>query len=252
MAFKIAVGNFKGGVGKSTIAFSLSYAFSVLLQQDLKVLLCDFDSQCDSSKWWGMDDSDIEQSNLYNLLKSGTNIDKCVFKIDNLDILSSSEFDHINSLFKQKGNNFLKDVLSEFEHCYDIIIFDISPTRNSINSNVLYAADTIVAVTSPEFLSVRALQELYKFQNQQLGIDKIDNIVINKFKSNTREHKDIQTMLKEVFWDKNIFTLKDKIGMATSSRTLKTLWDLKDKEIQQNFNLLLKSLITKYAQLNSN
>lgn len=151
MAKVITIGNFKGGVGKT----SLSVLFSYLLETttDLKTLLIDFDPQGNASEIirFTYPDTPDEKVPLIKSLQK-MDVSSSIVKVtDNLDLLpadwSLSSFpDVIEELKKNQRNFLLDEALEKVKKDYDIILIDVPPTLSGYTNNAVIASDYILMV----------------------------------------------------------------------------------------------------------
>ena len=241
--YKIAVYNEKGGVGKTTIAVNLA---ATLAKLNYKTLLIDLDSQADATSFFNINDTIKEQCSISNAILNNKDIEDLVYKIeDHLYILSNTEFEEINLDLNTKRQSYLTSLLSKLENEFDFCIIDCSPTSCTVNNRVLEYVQEILLVSNAEYFSAKAITNVYKHMQNKLSKDKINVIVLNKVKKN-KEHKEITSLIKEVFNKKEIVIIKDKISIANASRTQKIFYDIKDNELQKEFNKIIKEIIGKW------
>ncbi len=221
MAIKIFVGNYKGGVGKTTSVFQISY-YLTQLQVDKKVLMIDLDPQCSLSeicmKEKGEDLENLENLEVdeclnyildmymkkfrkYNQIDIQPNLKKLIKKkYDNVDFIPSNLF-HKN---KERGldtitcdlqkyddsifilNQFILD--SKLDDIYDYIIFDCPPTNNIITQGAFLLSDYYLIPTIMDTISTKGIRQYIS------SVDKIYNNICVK-------HEDAEIM-KAVFKEK--------------------------------------------------
>lgn len=131
----IVIANRKGGCGKTTTAKNLSYDLTRL---NKKVLLVDFDPQCNATD--GLTNRKYKKS-VIGLLKNES-INKCIFKtrFGNLDIIPGNDYlasEEVPSLI-------IKEQLAKVSDDYDYIIIDTSPYFNKLIAEILLAHDLVV------------------------------------------------------------------------------------------------------------
>lgn len=204
MARKIFIGNYKGGVGKTTFTYNMGCILKEK-QEDNKVLLIDLDPQsslseiCFSTKTCGKFDELGEKETLNyviemyhkgvrrkvfrglnlkleKLIKNNGNVDfipsSYFYKSGGLDIQCLSMVRDINNIMIFK--NFFED--TKLDKMYDYILFDCPPSNNIITLSAFYVCDYYVIPTIMDSLSTKGVthykEMLYKYYNKYLRGDK--------------------------------------------------------------------------------
>ena len=152
----VAVGNQKGGVGKTTTAQALGAA---LAESGGHVLLVDLDPQASLTTSVGLDPATVS-STIYDLmeayLKSGGSVDPTgtIQSVEErLDLIPSnislSVADY--SLTQRVRREYVLDeVLTPLRDVYDWIIIDCPPTLSLLTINALTCADSCLIPVVPE------------------------------------------------------------------------------------------------------
>lgn len=158
----ISVVNQKGGVGKTTTIINVSAVFSAVGK---KVLVIDFDPQSNASSGLGIDLSDRESHNVYDLLLGEKSAKEVIIptKIPGLDImpctvdLASAEID----LASLNDREFaLKNKLASISGEYDFVLIDCPPSLGLLTINALVASNAILIPLQCEFFALEGLSHL--------------------------------------------------------------------------------------------
>lgn len=194
-AKKIFIGNYKGGVGKTTSAYFIGKNISEL-EENNKVLLLDLDPQsslseiCLTSVGKDLDKLDdiktlnyifdLEIKNIeqqYNLqfkLDMNNFIQKTCY--ENLDFIPSSLFysnnnfglDELAISMKRDIRYFsiLSQILDRVEDKYDYIIIDCPPNSNVLTQSAFMAADFYLIPTVVDSISANGIQHYIRTVNK--------------------------------------------------------------------------------------
>ncbi|MDS0980852.1 ParA family protein [Staphylococcus hominis] len=150
----ITVGNFKGGVGKTTVATILSYIASE--QYGKKVLLIDFDPQGNATQIMKRTYAEAPEENesFIDMLRTG-NLENSMIRLSSkLSLLpADSSLANLSDIISKtdilKKRYILKNVVEKIREMYDFdhIFIDVPPTINSdFTNNAVYASDYILMV----------------------------------------------------------------------------------------------------------
>ncbi len=152
----IAIINQKGGVGKTTTAFSLS---SALRKKGKRVLSIDLDPQRNLS--YAME-ANTNEKHVLSVLQSSTTLVESIQQLPQGDILASSPFlVAAESMFTQVGKEFLlKESLYSVEQDYDFCVLDAPPTLGIMTINALTAAHGVVIPAQADIFSCQGIDDL--------------------------------------------------------------------------------------------
>ncbi len=179
--------NWKGGVGKTTLAINTAYALGEYLDK-LRVLFIDTDKQGNASTWF---DADPERPTLTDILRRAEPIEKVIqpTRYEHIDLIAAdaSLLDiNIEILRDPKGrqDNILKEALKPVAGRYDICIIDNPPDSNIPVLNGLTLVNDLIAVTLPNQFSLDGIEELQAEidnYNHLLGLSlSILGVVVNQ------------------------------------------------------------------------
>lgn len=159
MGKTIAVVNQKGGVGKTTTSVNLTAA---LTEQGLKVLLCDFDPQANTTSGFGIDKRKIKYS-IYNVVIDGVPAADAVVQTKYGDVLPASAdlagaaIELISTEYREHQ---LEKALAPLKNQYDVILIDCPPSLEMLTLNGLAAADSILVPVQCEYYALEGLSDL--------------------------------------------------------------------------------------------
>jgi chromosome partitioning protein len=206
MATIISVINYKGGTGKTTTVLNFGAA---LAKKQKKVLLLDFDSQCNLSLSKGLKKP---EKHLGNILAKKATIEDSIIKLDNFSIVPSVEnlLDFEFAISNEPGREFItREFLQPIKDQFDYILIDCPPSLGLLSINSLVAADLFIVPMQTEnyaFIGLdhimNATQKVKDRMNPNL---KIAGILLVKFAYRT---KFSQAVISNILSNND---LKDKI-----------------------------------------
>ena len=219
----IAVQNFKGGVGKSTVTTHLAHYFAV---QGYRVLVVDCDSQATTTTLFGFNPHfniqreetlypylsiDPTQADLLYAVKQTPwpNVDLIPSNLELFDIeyeLAAAGADGGSVLAARFRK--LKQGLSDLARNYDVVILDPPPALGTISLAVMQAANALLvplAATTPDYCStVQFLSMMHQVlaQLEEAGIE-VDytfvRLVCSKFDGNDPSHAMVRAIMEQSF-----------------------------------------------------
>ena len=202
MAKTIAIGNQKGGVGKSTLTVNLGAA---LAKAGERVLLVDMDPSGNLTAGLGYP-RNLQRTveSLMREIALETENPSCEETIlhheEGMDLLPSNKLLTGMELWLQtveENKTVLRDVLSHFQEDYDYILIDCMPSLGMLTLNAFTAADEILVPVQPQRFAVEGLQELLrtvervqKSSNPDLTVQGIIFSLDSNVRSNERLYRE--------------------------------------------------------------
>ena len=144
MAKTIAIVNQKGGVGKTTTCVNLAAALKLL---GIRVLVCDFDPQANTTSGLGVDKTAASPS-IYDVLIDGADCRKAVVPTPWADVIPSNK--------ALAGATVEMIGMDRREYLF----VDCPPSLELLTLNALCAADTILVPVQCEYYALEGLSDL--------------------------------------------------------------------------------------------
>lgn len=183
-AKKYVIGNFKGGVGKSTCAQMLG--FEAAVNGGKKTLIIDLDMQGNTSdvmnlthmnftneEGGGEGDPIVYENTVTDVLINNLSPKKAVYKvINNLYILPADmSFEMYDDWIKEQYN----DSLSQFKYMkekfeplfdeFDVIYLDVPPSISVYSKSAMYIADWAIVVLQTQVKSMRNAMQYLEYMD---------------------------------------------------------------------------------------
>lgn len=236
----IVLGNWKGGVGKTTVSTNLAYAFTKEFP-DLHVLFIDADKQGNASSRFC---ADMEKPNLTDVLVEGIDIRKAIqhSQYPNIDIIASdpSLLEANLSVLKEqerRQDNILELALEPIKDEYEICIIDTPPDFNISVLNCLNICDDLIGITTLNRDSIDGIRQLQKNvihgYNEALGRNlAIRGILVNMYKQNAESLRCVKELQSEGFkvfdsYLRSARTTADHLQIATNEQ--KSIFEIAPK-----------------------
>lgn len=183
-AKKYVIGNFKGGVGKSTCAQMLGFESAV--QKGLKTIIVDLDMQGNTSdvmnlthmnfskEEGGGNGEIIDYTNtIADVLMNDVPIENSLYKIvNNLYILPADmSFEGYDDWIKEKYPQsldqfkYMDDKLSKLYEEFDVIYLDVPPSISIYTKSAMYIADWAIVVLQTQVKSMRNAMQYLEYMD---------------------------------------------------------------------------------------
>lgn len=219
----IAVQNFKGGVGKSTVTTHLAHYFAVL---GYRVLVVDCDSQATTTTLFGFNPhfNVKREETLYSYLSIDPTQADLLYAVrrtpwPNVDLIPSNlelfDVEYELAAAGADGQSVLatrfrklKQGLTDLARDYDVVILDPPPALGTISLAVMQAANALLvplAATTPDFCStVQFLSMMDQVLDQLAGAGIEVNysfvrLLCSKFDGNDPSHEMVRTIMEQTF-----------------------------------------------------
>ena len=207
----IAIANQKGGVGKTTTAFSLGIA---LANNGKKVLVVDADPQANLTTYMGFYDEDNIPVNLSTLIERFIDDEEIkpeqaiLHHKEGIDLIPSNlnlamtETNLSNAMSREYA---MQKSLKELKSIYDYIIVDCMPSLSMLITNALAMADEVIIPVQSQYLSARGMGNLLKIiskvKRQINPKMQVGGILLTLVDNRTKLPNKIREELKEDYGD---------------------------------------------------
>lgn len=243
----LAVQNFKGGVGKSTISVHLAQYLAI---QGYRVCLIDCDSQASVTSLFGyVPDLDLEEDDtLYPFLREEerTSLDYALRKthFDGLELIPSnlrlfqSEYELAARMARGEGMllSRLAEGIASISDRFDVVILDPPPALGAISLSVLRAANALVIPVPPtamDFSSTAAFLTMLDETMEQL--ERVGHapqlsflrFVASKVDDNKSMQRELLGLMQAIFANSMVRTpLKDSAEIDNATARLMSVYEL--------------------------
>lgn len=225
----IAIINQKGGVGKSTTAFTLA---SGLKNKGYKTLCIDMDAQGNLSY---TADANDDLLTIYDLLAEDANINQAIQHTKNFNLIASSKaLSGADGFITDIGKEYkLKEILESVKNNYDYIIIDTPPALGILTVNALTACDSVIIPAQADIYSLQGIEQLSKtiqpikkYCNDKL---KIDGILLTRYSPRAILSREVAEIANDLAQNLNtkVFksTIREAIAVKESQINKQSLFD---------------------------
>jgi chromosome partitioning protein len=243
----IAVQNFKGGVGKSTLAVHLAQFLAI---RGYRVALIDCDSQASATTLFGyVPDLDLDEDDtLYPFLREGerTSLAYALRKthFDGLELIPAnlrlfqSEYELAARMARGSGAllDRVREGIESIADRFDVIVMDPPPALGAISLSVLRAANALVVPVPPtvmDFSSTAAFLSMLDETIEQLAERGLApelrflRFVASKVDENKSMQKEMLNLMRTLFGHAMVRTpLKDSAEIDNATARLMTVYEL--------------------------
>lgn len=243
----LAVQNFKGGVGKSTLSVHLAQYLAI---QGYRVCLVDCDSQASSTTLFGyVPDLDLtEDETLYPFLRhddissldyalKDTHFDGLKLIPANLRLFQS-EYE-ISARMARSGGKLLDRLaqgIASISDQFDIVILDPPPALGAISLSVLRAANALIVPVPPTIMDFSSTAAFFAMLDETMGVLEAQNlapdlhfirVVASKVDENKSMQKELLSLMRQVFGTSMIRTpMKDSAEIDNVTARLMTVYEV--------------------------
>lgn len=263
----ISVCNFKGGVGKSTIALHLAQHFAI---RGYRVLFIDCDSQASSTMMFGYrPDVDLqEEDTLYGHFHNPEllGVRKIIRKthFHGLDLIPANlrlynlEYEIAGYLARNQNLNIIDLIAEAIDSVvddYDMVIMDPPPALGMVSMAVLQAANAMVIPVPPslvDFASTVSFIDMARTTMRQLEelagrgrpVYNFIRLVGSRVDDSKSMHREILSMMRQVFGGSMAGSvMKTSAEIDNASSRMKTVFELeKPVTSHEVYNRCMKHL----------
>lgn len=261
-AITLTVGNFKGGVGKTTNSILIAYT---LAQRGIKTLVIDLDPQANATKTLTLTKLNQDEDGILTFEKTlmrgiaDNKIDDLPIKIiDNLFLMPSNiDFEEFAKFLYQNTDNqtdedfYFSKLLDPIKESFDIIIIDVPPMSKEITRNAVTSSDyVLISLQTQEHSLTGAenyIEELNKLNEKyDLNLTVVGLLPVLLKNTGTVDEYIIENA-KEIFGESNIFSTivpqMERIKRFDINGI--TNHDRHDLKVLQKYNEVTDELITR-------
>lgn len=214
----IAIINEKGGVAKTTTAFTLACG---LTSKGYKVLALDLDAQTNLTSTFKGAQTKTDK-NIVKVLTGEIKASEAIQKLEQADIIASSKgLAGIDAKLTETGKEYkLKEALEHIRSFYDFIIIDTAPALSILTINALTACDYAIIPVKADLYSLQGMEQLRqtikaikKYTNNSLLVA---GVLLNHYNARSPQERELKGYFDELAKTLNTKVYKAKIRTANA------------------------------------
>jgi len=189
----ITVGIQKGGVGKTSIAWSL---WNILQQRGYRVLGIDADSQCNFSFCVGLEETE-EMMTLYDVITQGCSVKDAIHSTSILGSFIPGSIGLVRLDKTDLPAETIKGILAQVQDDYDFVVIDSAPNVGTMTANSLVASDWVVVPILADIFSATAINA---FLDTTLEIPslRVAGLLLNRYSARQVLSKELTDGFKQI------------------------------------------------------
>ena len=249
MARVYAIGNQKGGVGKTTTCLCLGEALTLYGK---RVLCIDLDPQAALTVILGLN-PDTNHTTIYEVIMGAATMEEIIVKTknNNLDLIPS-RLDLAGAeaelLKMDEWQTSLKKLIEKIRPKYDYILLDCPPSLGVLTIIALVAADHVIVPVQAEFLAMIGLKQLNVLINEirkRYNPELEAKILRTMYDRRTLHNREVAEELERLFGKKVYKTIINRtIRFADASYSRESILSFApDSEAARAYKQLAKEVI---------